>query len=65
MLWMCEGPSDRDELDKDCPSNCVAQNKLPYEMLAYDAASFPDDTWILVPYEKHRELFATFPDARG
>ena len=64
MLWMCAGPVDHDDSEEECPSNCVAQNELPYTTLAYDAASFPDDTWILVPCEKHSEIFAAFPDVR-
>lgn len=64
MLWMCD-PVRSSDPEEGCPSNCVAQNYLPYITIEYEARNFPEDSWTIVPCERHSSLFRNCPDARG
>ncbi len=61
-MWICD-PVRSTDLEAGCPSNCIAQNRLPYTTLEFNAKNFPNDTWILVPCDQHRDWFDDYPDA--
>lgn len=61
MQWICDPEKTRDATQ--CPRNCMAWNRLPYETVEFDAKSFPQDTWEIVPCDIHVGLFASYPDA--
>ncbi len=61
MLWICD-PVNSADPNGDCPSNCMAWNRLPYGTVEFNPKNFPEDTWVLVPCEKHADLFMGYPD---
>jgi len=61
LLWICD-PIKTADPEAGCPSNCAAMNRLPYTVIEYDPKNFPEDTWVLVPCEKHADRFESFPD---
>lgn len=40
----------------------MAWNRLPYGTVEFNPKNFPEDTWVLVPCEKHADLFMGYPD---
>lgn len=61
MLWLCD-PARSSDPEEGCPSNCIAQNHLPYTTVEFEPKNFPEDAWILVPCDEHRHLFTSYPD---
>jgi len=61
MMWICDPVRSKDP-EAGCPSNCLATNLLPYTVIEYDPEKFPEDSWVLVPCEKHADSFRNYPD---
>lgn len=61
LIWRCDPQRSLGE-KAGCPSNCIAQNQLPYSTVEYDPKNFPEDTWVVFPCELHGNLFAAYPD---
>jgi hypothetical protein len=60
MQWICGAEKTSDATE--CPLNCMAWNRLPYETVEFEAKNFPPDTWEVVPCNKHEKLFTSYPD---
>ena len=63
MMWTCD-PLATVEADPCVrPSNCAGANLLPYSTIEFDPYNFPEETWIIVPCERHSPVFSSYPEA--